>query len=201
MNEKTENILRVIGGRIEIIDNHVKTEQLMRLGDTFFDITWQDLIKIVKEYGFKCGFCHKFTGTGFSDKKVIEEEVIFFHEEKGLILHATSIDGNKVCCATVYGEVKSNEMLTAKQLDALKGCLYIRCNKNNTMSFLVDVQEAFKEHLNAISEAFGFSKSWTKVPFMYFLNYMEVLKNYDYKKISMEKVAYSKPEVRKIIFG
>ena len=44
--------------------------------------TWQEFLEISRAYGFKCGFCHKFIGTGWSDKKGFEEEeIIFFHEK------------------------------------------------------------------------------------------------------------------------
>lgn len=70
------------------------------------------------------------------------------------------------------------------------------------MYFDVDVREGFRFHLDALSEAFEFSKSWSKVPFLWFLNYMDTEnKNYSYEKINMQKIVASTPEVYKIIFG
>lgn len=137
MNEKTKNILNfdpvataeaLIGKRHEDWDvetdvmpalelarltHELKRKHLKDIGDTHFDITWQDFIEITRAYGFKCGFCQNFIGTGWSDEKGIEEEeIIFFHEEKGLILHAESLDGKYVNSAKVYGEIKINEALT-----------------------------------------------------------------------------------------
>ena len=178
-----------------------KVEHLKSIGDTHFGITWIDFIEIAKAYGFKSGYCQKFTGTGWSDKGVEEEEIIFFHEEKGFILHAESFDGRSVNSAKVYGEVKIGDKLEKNQWEALNGCSH-GGNGNGTMSFDVDVREGFRFHLDALSEAFEFSKSWSKVPFLWFLNYMDTKnKNYSYKKINKQKIDASTPEVRKIIFG
>lgn len=225
MNETTRNILNfdpvataeaLIGKRHEDWDietdgmaalglamatNQAKREHLESIGDTHFGITWQKFVEIVKAYGFKSGYCQKFTGTGWSDKGVEEEEIIFFHEEKGLILHAESYDGKSVNSAKVYGEVKIGEELERNQWEALNGCSH-GGNGNGTMSFDVDVRAGFRFHLDALSEAFEFSKSWTKVPFLWFLNYMDTKdKNYSYEEINKQKINASTPEVRRIIFG
>lgn len=224
MNETTKNILNfdsvaiaeaLIGKRHEdwdvetdgmsalgfaMLTNQFKKEHLESIGDTYFGITWQDFIEIARAYGFKCGFCQKFIGTGWSDEKGIEEEeIIFFHEEKGLILHAESFGGKSVNRAEVYGEVKINETVTENQWDALNNC---GDNGNGTMHFHVDVREGFRFHLDAISEVFEFSRSWTKVPFLWLLNYMDTKKkNYSYEEINKQKINACTPEVQKIIFG
>lgn len=226
MNETTKNILNfdsvaiaeaLIGKRHEdwdvetdgmsalglaMLTNQFKKEHLESIGDTYFGITWQDFIEIARAYGFKCGFCQKFIGTGWSDEKGIEEEeIIFFHEEKGLILHAESFGGKSVNSAEVYGKVKINETVTENQLNALNGCGH-GGNGNGTMHFDVDVREGFRFHLDAISEVFEFSKSWTKVPFLWLLNYRDTKKkNYSYEKINKQKINACTPEVQKIIFG
>lgn len=225
MNEKTKNILNfdpiataeaLLGKRHEdwdtktdgmaalglaMMTNQRKAEHLKSIGDTHFGITWIDFIEIAKAYGFKSGYCQKFTGTGWSDKGVEEEEIIFFHEEKGLILHAESYDGESVNSAKVYGEVKIGDKLEKNQWEALNGCSH-GGNGNGTMSFDVDVREGFRFHLDALSEAFEFSKNWSKVPFLWFLNYMDTKnENYSYEKINKQKIDASTPEVRKIIFG
>ena len=225
MNEKTKYILNfdpiataeaLLGKRHEdwgtktdgmaalglaMMTNQRKAEHLKSIGDTHFGITWIDFIEIAKAYGFKSGYCQKFTGTGWSDKGVEEEEIIFFHEEKGLILHAESYDGESVNSAKVYGEVKIGDKLEKNQCEALNGCSH-GGNGNGTMSFDVDVREGFRFHLDALSEAFEFSKSWSKVPFLWFLNYMDTKnENYSYEKINKQKIDASTPEVRKIIFG
>ena len=186
---------------IAMATNKIKADHLKSIGDTHFGITWIEFIEVAKAYGFKSGYCQKFTGTGWSDKGVEEEEIIFFHEEKGLILHAESFSGKSVNSAKVYGEVKIGDKLEENQWEALNGCSH-GGNGNGTMSFKVDVREGFRFHLDALSEAFEFSKSWSTVPFLWFLNYMDTKdENYSYKKINEQKIDACTPEVRKIIFG
>ena len=225
MNEKTKNILNfdpvataetLIGKQHEDWDlktdaiaasalvmatNQAKAAHLKSIGDTHLGITWIEFIEIAKAYGFKSGYCQKFTGTGWSDKGVQEDEIIFFHEEKGLILHAESFNGKSVNSAKVYGEVKIDDKLEENQREALNGCSH-GSNRNGTMHFEVDVREGFRFHLDAISEAFEFSKNWSEVPFLWFLNYMDSkVENYDFKKITTQKINASTSEVKKIIFG
>lgn len=170
----------------------------MKERDTQLGGTWQEFIEIAKAYGFKCGFCQNFIGN--AREGVEEEEIIFFHEEKGLILHAESYDRTCVNSAMVYGEVKiTGEELTDKQMYVL----YRPCvNENKTCSFSVQVVSGFCYHLDAISEACELSKTWSTDHFLWFLNYMDVkVENYDYKKINQQKIAACTPEVQKIIFG
>lgn len=186
---------------IAMATSKIKADHLKSIGDTHFGITWIDFIEIAKAYGFKSSYCQKFTGTGWSDKGVEEEEIIFYHEEKGLILHAESYDGKSVSSAKVYGEVKIGDKLEKNQWEALNGCSH-GGNGNGTMHFDVDVREGFRFHLDALSEVFEFSKSWSKVPFLWFLNYMDTKdENYSYKEINKQKINACTPEVRKIIFG
>lgn len=177
-----------------------KATHLKGIGDTHCGITWPKFIDIAKNYGFECGYSQKFAGTGYSGH-VEEEEIIFYHKKKGLILHAESFDGKSVNSAKVYGEVKIADKLTTEQLAAVNGCSF-GSNKNGTMQFDVDVREGFICHLEALSEAFEFSQKWSTVPFLWFLNYMDTKDpDYDYKKITHEKINAASNEVSKIIYG
>lgn len=226
MNETTKNILSfdpiaaaesVIGKRhedwdleidsttalgIALLTNAFKKDHLKSISDTHFNISWQDFIDIAKSYGFECSLRQKFTAKTFSNENVEEEEIIFFHKEKGLILYAESYDGSSVNSAKIYGEVKvSGKKLEENQWDALSGCSYCG-NENGTISFNIDVREGLIFHLDAVSEAFEFSKSWSNVQFLWFLNYMDTKKeDYSRKEINNQKIDACTPDVRKIIFG
>ena len=162
--------------------------------------TWKEFIDIAITYGFNCGFCQKFVGS-LSDKSFEEEEIIFFHQEKGLILHAESFEGSRVNRAEVYGEVLMDEE-NSYLLESLIGCNQYIENANGTISFSVDVRYGIYSQIDTISENFVFSKSWSKVPFLSFHNYMDIKdENYSYEKINKQKIASCTPEVRTIIFG
>ncbi len=185
-------------------DHPVKKARLKRLGDTYVGITWHDFIESAKAYGFKCGFRQKFTGSGLSEEKSFEEEeIIFFHEEKGLILYAESCEETSVGDVVVYGEVKADHR-NEKQIKALEGSS--NCgNRNGTWSFKFKLKDGLHLYLNAVSEAFEFSKTWRSPHYLLFLNYMDWKKHNsfdsDVDEITNQKIAACTPEVRKIIFG
>lgn len=174
------------------------------MNDTQLNGTWVNIVKTAKAYGFKYGFCREFIGlTWVSYKKVEEKEAILYQEEKGLILYASSYDTNFVDVAHIYGEIKCNlKELDEKQLDALDNCTSYVDNKNGTVNIIVDAKEGLIPSLEALANAFEFSKTWSKVPSLDFLNYMNKKnKNCDCKRLSYEKINASLPEVHKIIFG
>lgn len=175
----------------------IKTIEGKSIKDTDLLISWVDFIEIAKAYGFKSGYCHKFIGEFPKDTPIEEEEIIFFNEEKGLILYAESFN-NHMNSAIIYGEVKSKHK---NSFDALNGCSF-GSNKNGTIHFFVDVREGLRRHLDRLSDAFEFSKSWSETPFLWFLNYMDTKdENYNFKEITKKKIESSSPEVKHIIFG
>ena len=172
--------------------NKTKAEYLKEIGDTYYGISWADFLRIVKDYGFKIGYCQKYTNS-WSSKGTEEENIIFFLEEKGLILHASSYEGN-LNTAKIYGGVKVGDKVEKQQIKALEWC---SCghNGNGTMHFDVDVREGFRYHLDALLEAFEFSKSWTKV------QHLNLDLSNEQIYINRNMINQSCPEVRKIIFG
>ena len=190
--------------------NDRKRKHLEELGDTHFGITWEDFIQIAKGLGFENALTLPFIGTSsYEDAKRDEEEIIFFHKEKGLILHAVSFtlcEERSVNSAKVYGEIKIGEKLSDAQWNALHGCSHGGTG-HGTMTFDVDVREGFCHHINAISEVFEFLPNWTEVPFLWFLNYTEehnlpeCFGDKTYEKITHDKIKACKPEVSKIIYN
>ncbi len=187
-----------------------KRKHLEEQGDTHFSISWIKFIEIAKSLGFENGLTKAFVGTSsWEDTKRDEEEIIFFHKEKGLILHAVSFTcggERSVNSAKVYGEIKIGENLSDNQWNALHGCSHGGTG-HGTMEFNVDVREGFRHHINAISEAFEFVQNWTQVPFLWFLNYTEEHSLPDsfgdktYEKITKKKIKACSPEVSKIIYN
>ena len=187
---------------IAMATNNAKVERFKEMGDTYFGVTWAEFLKLVKDYGFKVGYSEKFTGINQWEKKSVEEEeVIFYNEERGLILYAESYNGTSVNSAEVYAEVKIGEFITDEQREALNGCSH-GVNEIGTMYVQIDVREGLRFHLEALFKAFELSKTWSTVPFLWFLNYMDIRdKDYDYMKINRRKLDACMPEVSKIIFG
>lgn len=160
-----------------------------------FETLWREFLKIAKLCGFKYGYSKKFMG-----RHVEEEEVILFHESKGLILYAETYRGKWLNNAEVYGEVKNaNNTFNENQLKALK-CFDFQ-NNYGTRFFCMNVSKYCKYYLIDLLENFELSDTWNRVPLLAFLNYMELKHERNYKAISHWKITESSPEVKKIIYG
>lgn len=160
--------------------------------------TWQEFIEITKAYGFKCGFYKEFIGGRCPTIKFQEEEVILFHEEKGLIIYAESFGKKEVSRAILYGEVNfEGKELKSEQCKTY----FLTENIGNITCFNADLSKQFDLRLDSILKTFEFSKVWSRIHFLWFLNYMENMDEYsDYEKINQQKIEAATPEVRKIIF-
>ncbi len=178
----------------------IKEKHLKKNEDTYFAISWKNFLEIAKKHNFKIGYSKNFIGTGWSDDGTVEEEVILFDDENGLIIYAESFDGTRVNNAKLYGEAFTNGPIEEKHRRALNGSSH-EYNENGTVSFDFDIREGFVFYLNKMLHTFEFSKTWTNVPFLWFLNYMENKTEKDYEAINRRKIAESAPEVSKIIYG
>ena len=75
-------------------------------------------------------------------------------------------------------------------------------NEKGATTVCIDAREWMCRSIDFLSENFGLSPKWTAVPFLWFVNHMDIKKQgYDYKKINEQKLSQCTPEVREIIFG
>ena len=217
MNEQTNNTLASIERRrIEedlmtlSLSNPSKKVLLKHIDDTYSGMPWVDFIEIAKAYGFKSSYYNKFMNRYCEDFE--EEEIIFFHEEKGLILYAESFtyknDSQKsVNRAHVYGEIKcSFNTLLENPHRILRQC-NTGSTPYGTIYIDVDVYEGLRCKLDGIAESFEFMKIWNQANnnttfLLFFLNNRETMNiNYNSREINRKKIDACTPEVRKIIFG
>lgn len=163
--------------------------------DTHHGITWNEFKRIVKSYGFELGFRKKFIGTTWVGGDSKEEENIFFHKEKGLILYAESFSTKFVYKANVYGELKINENeLSQMQRYALASTSH--GTDGDRVYFKADVREGLYAKLDSISASFEFAKQWKKLnPFFNLSNSFEN----QTRKVTREKLKESSSEVCSIV--
>ncbi len=182
--------------RNSAIENEIKASNPKETGDTYFEISWKDFIEIITKYGFKCAYKKNFMGTNN-----VEEEAIFFHAGKGLILYASTVNGNLLYNAHVYGVLRLENVrkLTNEQCNALDYCVH-NSNGLGYIYFDVDAREGLLYRLKALSGAFSFSRRWNKKPFLFFINYMDKKdQNFNYQEITDRKIDSCTEEVRLII--
>ena len=182
------------------ITSHIADLQrtkLAAMGDTHFGTKWAEFLQIAESLGFEYGLRLPFTGRTFSGNPIVEEEVILFHES-GIIIHAESFGTTDMNIATMYLEVEQPETLSSSQRDALSQCSF--SFDEDRIQIKVDIRQGFKFHFNAIASEFIICNKWKKVPFLWFLNYMETHdKADDHEVITKHKIHLSCQRIQEII--
>lgn len=174
----------------------LKQECFIATADTFLGMDWNELILILSGLKFQCGFSQCFIGDNYK----IENEVIYFNHENGLIIYADSYRGETVNSVKVYGEAKIFKgKLTEEQMQAMIGLSY-RINVDGYMSFSFSGLQGLKFYLNRLLDLFECSNRWNNVQYLDFLNYTELKKSrLNYAPIIYYKLNNSVKELQDII--
>ena len=180
-----------------LIDNKEKDEYLASINDTHFKITWQEFKQLIISKGFIAGMEYD-----IKHEQYIDEFIIYYNLQKGLILCATSY-WNKTCIngGTLYGEIQANSKDDTDTIFtwlSSGGCI----DKDKLIfSTSHDVREGLFSKLDELETAGKFLSKWIeKNVFLWFLDYNETkINGYDYKKISKEKLLKCPKEMQEIV--
>lgn len=168
--------------------------------DVYYEISWENFVKTILDYGFFVGYKEDVSGNKYYESK-LDEIVIFYHKEKGLVLFAESNDcKSSLTELKVYGEIKAiHEELTTKQKYALSNVSFYDPN-GGTITFSIDTKKEILKCLDIISENFDLCKKWSQIPLLHFLTTQEVIeKSSDYKQITMDRLMKSEKELKDIV--
>lgn len=185
-----------------MFDNERKIEHLKSIGDTYFNMPWNDFIILIKDYGFIEGLRYNFEAPkhGFiNEPDRIEEAILFYHPSKSLILWATSF-GNNINGGKVYGMAEYEDWKTCCKV--LSGCSHGNNGEDkNILHFDYDIREGLIHTLNKIASNLRLLPKWQgRKPFMWFLDYAEEkVDGYDYKAITRSKIERCPKELQDII--
>lgn len=177
--------------------NKRKEDQLVDSHDTYFSMSWDYFIGLIKENGFKEGLEYEFEDPSYDDKHT--EKAILYYREDGLVIWATSY-GNKTSVngGTLYGELQVDKKTFNRSV--LMNCSngYFDDNK---VSFTIDVREALFHILNRIESAASFIPVWEeRNKFLWFLDFTEDdIPDYDYAAISKDKIQRSTDGLKRIM--
>ena len=182
-------------------DNEVKEEYLKSINDTYFGMSWSYFKDLIKEKGFIDGYSYEVKYKGYS-KPTTEEIIIWYHPQKGLIIYAESYSNKaSVNGGKLYGEIQANskedEEVIWKWLST-GGCVDI----DNLIWYTShDIREGLFSKLDTLESVGKFLNRWVKKDrFLYFVDYIESkIENYDYEKITKEKIKKCPKEMREII--
>jgi hypothetical protein len=182
-------------------DNQRKEEHLKSINDTYFGIGWIEFKDLIKLHGFVPALEYDINYNKWETPSV-EEAIIYYHPNKGLIIWATSFN-NKTTLngGHLYGEIQANSKKDEETIWrwlSTGGCID---QKNNIWETQHDVREGLFSKLNILESAGKFLSKWTKKDrFLWFVDYAEddVLR-YDYKAITREKILRCPKELQDII--
>jgi len=202
--------------------NKSKAQYLKQLGDTYFSMSWNELLNIITNYGFVKGLQYEFDYNAYGESNK-EEAILYYHPTKGLVLWATSW-GNKTSVngGTLYGQVKSKEEISyetktnrwgdswdqiimtdtlRKGIDSLDRCSHgAYANIEHGIEFSYDIREGLINRIEQIGEHLEFLTEWSNKQFLWLLDYKEEkIKDYDYREITLDKLNGSPEELQQIV--
>jgi hypothetical protein len=73
-----------------MMDNEIKKDYLKSIKDTYWRIPWDEFISVIEAYGFKRAWSQIFIDSDETKTNKQEEEIIYYHKDKGLVLWAES---------------------------------------------------------------------------------------------------------------
>lgn len=180
-------------------DNERKTNHLKKLGDTHYGMKWDEFKRLIKSYGFVPALEYDFKYDYFGDSN-IEEDIIYYHPLKGMVIHATSY-GNKdhINGGNLYAEIEANseeDVNTIYRWLSTGGCI-----KDLIFETQQDIREGLFSKLVELETAGKFLNIWNKKNrFLWFVDYSEEkINGYDYKAITRSKIERCPQELRDII--
>lgn len=181
---------------MNFLTSKIKKQRLMIVNDTYFHIPWNDFLQLLRKNGFKNGLTYNFEDTNNKDRK---EEAILYYREDGLVIWAESYS-NKTCInsGNLYGELLIDEE-TFNDRD-MPNCSETFFD-HNKIAFSYDVREGLFNAIRHLKECGEFIPVWQeKRKFLWFLDFTETnILNYDYKKITMEKIKKSEDGLKAIV--
>lgn len=160
-------------------------------------MSWQDFKSLLTTYGFKIGLEYDIT----HDENEVDEAIIYYHPQKGLVLWATSFWNKKsINGGTVYGMIEWDDWKVA--CNVFSGCSHGGNGEDkNIRDFSYDIREGLIHKLNRIDSTVKYLPKWQGItPFLWFVDYNEDdVEGYDYKTITNEKILKCPKELQEII--
>lgn len=170
--------------------------------DTYFQMSWEYFINLLKENNFSLAYENVFKYNKYGDN-ADEKEVIYYNKEKGLVIYATSFyNCTSVNSGTLYGELQSFDTKEDRE-GAWK---YVstggwRDFENRILETSHDIREGLFYKLNQLESHGKFLNKWTnKNRFLWFVNYIEEdEEGYNYKEITKNKIKQCPIEFQNIL--
>lgn len=209
INESPEAMNLSLSIHLDIMKE--KNQILKNNNDTFLSMNIDDYIHIVESLGFK-----KYLEIPIDDKdsSLFDQNRHFiFFNPLGILLSFDTYFGNSINSGKIYFNLKINckDTEAISKLISLKVCAsFLKENSESDETIAIctlDCREALKFSINELSKIGIFLNPWSKMPFLWLLDYSET-RNIDiindqlfdhYKTINQKKIELLPKEVQQCI--
>jgi len=178
--------------------NNMKNEHFKSIEDTYFRMTWIEFKNLIKLKGFIPAMEYDFK----DDNNQVNEFILYYHKEKGLVICATSYSNKtSVNGGDLYGEIQANDKESGYTIFQWLSTGGIIDKEKLIFSTSHDVREGLFSKLEILESAGKFIPKWISTnKFLWFLDYTEKnKKDYDYEMISQSKIDKCPNDFRMII--
>lgn len=175
--------------------------------DTYDCMPWLDFIEVLKNQGFIEGYKNTYEMKDeYRDGIVIrkEQEVIYYHPDKGLILWASSH------CTTLHeGKLYGEVILTESKIEEIRNILaQNQCSRGplikndicqDHVRFSKDIRNNLIQTIKNIENVTSFSPRWNEYFLLTFVNHAETLNKCDFKITTRSKIEKCPKRIQEII--
>lgn len=166
-------------------------------------------IQTIEQLGFEEALSYQF------EKETLEEAALYYHNEKGLVIWTTSLNG-KVNRSVMYGELKYSKHVRRKARESIRGLSREVVYTSEMEAAIESLEYYFCDSIDSIDRHFRFAtesmnirklmktielnwtynKRWKKAQSLFLTDGTE---NGDLNKSSLEKVQQSPVQLQEIV--
>lgn len=150
-----------------------KKNALKSTRDTYFGMSWDYLMELLKENGFKVGTEWVFIDDQYEDEKPKQEKAGIYYRVDGVVLFAESWgNGKGVNSGRCFYELERKESVDKEDFRMLvgTGCLWEGGNKSENK---INIIEGLFHNLNKAERYGNFLRKWESGKCIWILDYME----------------------------
>ena len=188
---------------------HVENKEKVLKGnkDTYFSVSWNYLIEVLFDNGFKIGTEWEFIDDQYNEAH--KEKAGIYYREDGVVVFAESYgDGTSVNSGKCFYELEMKDDVDKREFFSLihTGSRY----EENKLENQLDIREGLIYELNKAATYGNFIKTWTNRNHLWILDYMESHKRIDhnakyevwnkqYREVTNEHISKCPKELQDIV--
>ena len=177
--------------------NRLKSRALSKAHDTFYDITFDDYLEVLKSLGFKELLSGVITGT---EDEWEDKWVVYWRD--GVLIFSDSYWGGKgLNSGNAYFNYSSDDEKGPRP-QGFSGSVVLDDTGGRVWVGSIDVRQGLRHRLTAMEQNGRLLGVWVEQPFLWLLHYNDTkTPGYSSKDINKQRVAQLPIEVQKAIQG